>query len=194
MSVLETRLDTSESVVDDVFVNDVFLDDVEEPLSTTPEVSTTTSEEPLPTTPEVSTTTSEEPVVPEKPKENPTLDIESKAIVETFVDAIDGDFDMDTVMELVPKLIKHVQSYNKFTGPQKKKLVIKMLNHIIDITDTPYVDDATWDPIMKKLVPKLIDTLVEVNNGKLVLKKRKCTLLRVLMPSCCCSKPSATAE
>ncbi len=172
MSVVkETQLDTTESVVDTPAA------EVEAPAA---EVEASAAEDPLPPVP--------------APKAPVTLDIESKAIVETFVDAIEGDFDLNSVMELVPKLMKHVQTYGKLTGPQKKKLVIKMINHIIDITDTPYVDDATWDPIMKQLVPKLIDTLVEVNNGKLVLKKRKCMWLRIFLPSCCCSKPSATVE
>lgn len=176
MSVVkETQLDTTESVVDTPAVEEPVSEPapavVEEPSS---------NEDPLPPVP--------------APKAPVTLDIESKAIVETFVDAIEGDFDLNSVMELVPKLMKHVQTYGKLTGPQKKKLVIKMINHIIDITDTPCVDDATWDPIMKQLVPKLIDTLVEVNNGKLVLKKRKCLWLRMFLPSCCCSKPSATVE
>lgn len=181
MSVVkETQLDTTESVVDTPAV------EVEEPLPPAPENKPKKQLPPVPNpSPDKANTENKVEV---------TLDIESKAIVETFVDAIEGDFDLNSVMELVPKLMKHVQSYKKFTGPQKKKLVIKMINHIIDITDTPYVDDATWDPIMKQLVPKLIDTLVEVNNGKLVLKKRKCMWLRLFLPSCCCSKPSATVE
>ena len=181
MSVVkETQLDTTESVVDTPAV------EVEEPLPPAPENKPKKQLPPVPTPTPANANTENKVEV--------TLDIESKAIVETFVDAIEGDFDLNSVMELVPKLMKHVQSYKKFTGPQKKKLVIKMINHIIDITDTPCVDDATWDPIMKQLVPKLIDTLVEVNNGKLVLKKRKCMWLRIFLPSCCCSKPSATVE
>ena len=183
--VKETQLDTNESVVDTPDVVATSSDNVanSSDVVATPAAEENSVEDPLPPVPPVSA----------QPKAPVTLDIESKAIVETFVDAIEGDFDLNSVMELVPRLMKHVQTYGKLTGPQKKKLVIKMINHIIDITDTPYVDDATWDPIMKQLVPKLIDTLVEVNNGKLVLKKRKCALLRIFLPSCC-SRPSATVE
>ena len=38
-----------------------------------------------------------------------------------------------------------------FTGLQKRELVIKMVRHIIDITDGPG-NDAVWDPILKQLV------------------------------------------
>lgn len=182
-TVVDTNLDTTESVVDEV------------PPVTTEAPAETPAEAPATVADEPEKPKKQLPPVPVSNEKKPvTLDIESKAIVETFVDALEGDFDLNSIMELVPRLMKHVQSYKSLTGPQKKKLVIKMINHIIDITDTPYVDDATWDPIMKQLVPKLIDTLVEVNNGKLVLKKRKCTLLRLFLPSCCCSKPSATVE
>ena len=46
-------------------------------------------------------------------------------------------------MELVPKLMKHVQTYGKLTD--LKKLVIKMINHIIDITDTPLMMPGDYE-------------------------------------------------
>ena len=100
------------------------------------------------------------------------LDVESKAIIETMVDSLEG-FNMDNLVTLVPKLIQHVENYKNLNGKSKKGLVIKMLNHIIDITDCPG-DDAILDPIMKRLVPGMIDLLVEVDSGKLKLKKKTC--------------------
>ena len=43
-----------------------------------------------------------------------------------------------------------------------------MLKHIVDITDGPGNDDL-WDPIIKRLIPGIIDTLVEIDKGKLKL-------------------------
>jgi hypothetical protein len=100
------------------------------------------------------------------------IDVESKAIIETLVDSLEG-FSMDNLVTLIPKLIKHVENYKNLTGSNKKALVIKMLNHIIDITDCPG-DDDIFDPIMKRLVPGMIDLLVEVDSGKLKLKKKTC--------------------
>ena len=100
------------------------------------------------------------------------LDVESKAIIETMVDSLEG-FNMDNLVTLVPKLIQHVENYKNLNGKSKKGLVIKMLNHIIDITDCPG-DDAILDPIMKRLVPGMIDLLVEVDSGKSKLKKKTC--------------------
>jgi hypothetical protein len=106
------------------------------------------------------------------------LDVESKAIIETLVDTLEG-FSLDNIITLVPRLIQHVENYKNLSGENKKNLVIKMLNHIIDVTDCPG-DDDILDPIMKRMVPPLIDTLIEVNSGQLKLKKKpsfmKCIL------------------
>ena len=65
------------------------------------------------------------------------------------------------------------ENYKNLSGENKKSLVIRMLNHIIDITDCPG-DDAILDPIMKRMVPGMIDLLVEVDQGRLKLKKKNC--------------------
>ena len=47
-----------------------------------------------------------------------------------------------------------------------------MIEHVIDITDAPG-DDDIWDPVIKRMLPGVINLLVENNNGKLALKKPK---------------------
>lgn len=103
--------------------------------------------------------------------EVPSASIASKAIVETIIEEM-GGFSMEKIPLILPKLIIHVQIYKHMNGEQKKKTIISMLKHIVDITDGPGNDDI-WDPIIKKLIPGMIDALIEVNNGKLKLKKRK---------------------
>ena len=90
------------------------------------------------------------------------LDVESKAIIETLVDSLEG-FNVENLMKLLPRLIMHVENYKNLSGENKKALVIRMLNHIIDITDCPG-DDAILDPIMKRMVPGMIDLLVDVEH------------------------------
>jgi len=103
------------------------------------------------------------------------VDIESKAVIEMIIDDI-GEFSIESIPQLLPKLITHVQQYKTMTGKQKKDTIIRMLKHIVDVTDGPG-NDAVWDPIIKRLIPGLIDTLLAVENGKLKLKKRKRLLL-----------------
>ena len=114
------------------------------------------------------------------------MDIESKAIVESLGDL--EDFSISNLTKVLPKLMKHVENYKNLRGSQKRELVIKMIKHIIDITDGPG-NDEFWDPILKDLVPGLIDTLVEVNDGKLKIRTKKLNFLKVF----CCGKPKVDA-
>ena len=63
------------------------------------------------------------------------IDIESKALIETFSDL--EDFGVDKIMSILPKLMQHVENYKNLRGVQKRELIISMLKHIIDITDGP---------------------------------------------------------
>ena len=111
-----------------------------------------------------------------KPNKTPVsfvVDVESKAIVESMAEALDN-FTVDKLMTVLPRLISHVENYKNLTGPEKRSLVIRMLNHIIDITDCPG-DDEIWDPILKRLVPSIIDSMIKVENKQLRLRKKpKC--------------------
>jgi hypothetical protein len=99
------------------------------------------------------------------------VDIESKSLVKSLTESLDT-FSINNLMDILPKLITHVHHYKQLSGPEKKSLVINMINHIIDVTDGPGNDDI-WDPIMKKLVPEIIDTLIKVENKQIVLRKNK---------------------
>jgi hypothetical protein len=125
--------------------------------------------------------------VPAPPKKQVAflMDIESKAIVESLGDL--EDFSVSNLMSVLPKLMKHVENYKNLRGAQKRELVIKMVKHIIDITDGPG-NDEVWDPILKQLVPGLIDTLIQVNDGKLRLRKKPLSFLKVF-----CCKPKVEA-
>jgi hypothetical protein len=115
------------------------------------------------------------------------MDIESKAIVESLGDL--ENFSVSNLMLVLPRLMKHVENYKNLRGSQKRELVIKMIKHIIDITDGPGNDDV-WDPILKQLVPGLIDTLIQVNDGKLRLRKKPLSYLKVF---CCTGRPKVDA-
>lgn len=111
-------------------------------------------------------------VVPVEPKVVNPSDVEFKGIVETLIEEF-GDFSVETIPLVLPQLIAHVQIYKNMNGKQKKQTIINMLKHIVDVTDGPG-NDEVWDPIIKRLIPGLIDTLIAVENGKLRMKKPKC--------------------
>jgi len=111
-----------------------------------------------------------------------------KAVVETLQPLLE-DVSVENLMKIIPELIRHVEMYKNFTGEQKRNMVINMLKHLIDITDGPGNDDI-FDPILKRMVPSIIDTLVEVDKGRLKLtgkklKKLPCfTLFKGCVSSC----------
>jgi len=135
---------------------------------------TETVEEPLPVVPTPPVTPT--PSLQER-EDRFNADIEAKTIVETLAESMET-FNVEKLMEVLPQLMKHVQVYKNLNGEQKKKLVIKMINHLVDITDSPG-DDAIWDPILKRMVPSIIDTLVKVDQKKLVLRKKPKCLSKV---------------
>jgi hypothetical protein len=109
--------------------------------------------------------------------------IESKALIETIAPVMDN-FDIENIMDVLPQIIKHVQHYKNLNGTQKKDMIVAMLKHLIDITDGPGNDDI-WDPIIKRLIPSIVNTLVKVDQGKLKLNT-KAPCLRLF--SCCLPK------
>ena len=156
-------------------VKETNLDIVENESSTDPE----SVSPPLP----------EEKTVEEQSKKRVQVDflasIESKALVEAIAPLVE-DFKIESIMKVVPKIIKHVQKYKSLSGLEKKVMVVSMLSHIVDITDGPG-DDDLWDPIIKRLIPSIIDTIVMVDKGKLKLNTKKGGLLKLVSKlfSCC---------
>ena len=92
------------------------------------------------------------------------------AISKSLEDSI-KDLSLDNIIDLVPQLIKCVDKYKKLKGIEKKQLVIELINHFIDITDG-FGDDAIIDPILKKIVPSVIDNLIKVDKKQLKLKEK----------------------
>jgi len=109
--------------------------------------------------------------------------IESKALIETIAPVMDN-FDIENIMDVLPQIIKHVQHYKNLNGKQKKDMIVAMLKHIVDITDGPG-NDEIWDPIIKRLIPSVVNALVKVDQGKLKLNT-KAPCLRLF--SCCLPK------
>ena len=99
-------------------------------------------------------------------------------IIKNDVDAISKSLDdsikdlsLDNIIDLVPQLIKCVDKYNDLKGVEKKQLVVELINHFIDITDG-FGDDAIIDPILKQIVPSVIDNLIKVDKKQLKLKEQ----------------------
>ena len=118
----------------------------------------------------------------ERVKVDFTTDIASKALIESIAPVMD-DFKIENLLEVLPQIIKHVQTFKNLTGLQKKNMIVAMLRHLVDITDGPG-DDELWDPIIKRLLPGMVDMLVKVDQGKLKLNTNPCRSVLGIF-SCC---------
>ena len=134
--------------------------------------------------PEPPATESTAPVVvnSDRKKIDFTADIASKALLESIAPVMD-DFKIENIVEVLPQIIRHVQTFKNLSGSQKKNMIVSMLRHLVDITDGPG-DDDLWDPIIKRLIPGMVDMLVKVDQGKLKLNTSPCRSVLGIF-SCC---------
>lgn len=82
------------------------------------------------------------------------------------------NFSLGTVVDIIPHLIRCVEKYKNLSGIEKKRMVLELIDRFIDRTDG-FGDDAVVDPILKNIVPGVIDNLIKVEDKKLVLRKNR---------------------
>ena len=95
-------------------------------------------------------------------------DIETISIL--FSEELDN-FSLGTVVDIIPNLIRCVEKYKTLSGTEKKRLVLELIDRFIDRTDG-FGDDTVVDPILKTIVPSVIDNLIKVEDKKIVLRKK----------------------
>lgn len=88
------------------------------------------------------------------------------AKVEELRNAFADGFQFEDVNVVLKAAVSFAQ-VAELTGPERKALALQVLERVIDTTDTPWLPDNWTDPLMKKLLPGLIDTVVDAAQGKL---------------------------
>ena len=83
------------------------------------------------------------------------------------------DFAVNDIVKILPKIILHLDLYNKLNGLDQRQHIINIFKFIVDKTDGPG-NDEIFDPIIKQLIPDMIDLLIDVDKGKIKLKKSSC--------------------
>ena len=84
---------------------------------------------------------------------------------------------MTNLMPIVVELMQAVAEIPKLRGTEKKALVIDALRYMVDVTDAGSWDK--FDPVIRELIPLVIDSMLEVNKGKLTFKP--------ILPKGCCA-------
>jgi len=82
-------------------------------------------------------------------------------------------FSVNDILKILLKIILNLNLYNKLSGIDQRQHIIDIFKFIVDKTDGPG-NDEIFDPIIKQLIPDMIDLLIEVDKGKVKLKKKCC--------------------
>lgn len=89
-----------------------------------------------------------------------------KFILQNFPQGIDHGNTMEAVISCVRFL---AESKRKLTGQQKKKLIIDSLLLVLDETDSGILE--SFEPLIKVMIPTVVDNLIDVEKGKIKLNK-----------------------
>ena len=75
------------------------------------------------------------------------------------------------------EVLSEIKELYHLNGEQKKDLVIDVLHYVIDNTDAGVLEHL--DPVIKQVIPGVIDSLIKVENGQLVLEKPRNCLKKI---------------
>ena len=98
-----------------------------------------------------------------------------KQIIEMFPNGIQ----LENLIEATMIILKEVTKIYKLKAQHKIDLIVDILLYVIDNTDAGSLE--VFDPILKKMIPGVIDNLLKVDEGKLVIHNK--TLKEKLL--CC---------
>ena len=79
-----------------------------------------------------------------------------KTVEELKSEYIDDGLTKEDIPPILGRLMMETQKFKKLPGPQKKKLVIGVLNHLIEQIDEGE-KDSEFEIILKALVPPMVD-------------------------------------
>jgi len=89
-----------------------------------------------------------------------------KQIIEMFPNGIQ----LENLVEATVVTLKEVSKIYKLEAQHKIDLIVDILMYVIDNTDAGSLE--VLDPILKKMIPGIIDNILQVENGKLVINKK----------------------
>lgn len=101
--------------------------------------------------------------------------LELDRIVDEMVGKLgDGKVTMEDMVDLTLEAMRFMSDMKQLDGPTKKANVIYILQSLVRKTNAGEWD--VFDPLLIKLIPKVIDTIVSVEKGKIVInpKAKKC--------------------
>lgn len=100
--------------------------------------------------------------------------IDTKSLIKT-VDEIkseylDDGFTKEDIPPILGRLMMESAKFKKLPGPQKKKLVIGILNNLIEQIDDGE-KDSEFEIVLKSIVPPMVDSFATMLKAKQGLQK-----------------------
>lgn len=100
--------------------------------------------------------------------------IDTQSLVQTVEDIkieyLDDGFTKEDIPPILGRLMLETAKFKKLPGPQKKKLVIGVLNHLIEQIDEGE-KDSEFEIVLKAMVPPMVDSFAAMIKAKKQLAK-----------------------
>ena len=93
-----------------------------------------------------------------------------KTVEELKTEYIDDGLTKEDIPPILGRLMMETVKFRKLPGPQKKKLVIGVLNHLIEQIDEGE-KDSEFEIILKTLVPPMVDGFATMLKSKQAVAK-----------------------
>ena len=96
--------------------------------------------------------------------------IDAKGVI-TMVEDIKREYlgdglQKEDIPPIVAKLMMTAAKFDKLEGPQKKKLVVTILNHLIGEIDGDAEHDSEFEIVLKSMVPAMVDGFANMVKAK----------------------------
>jgi len=99
--------------------------------------------------------------------------IDSQSLVRTIeelkIEYIDDGLTKEDIPPILGRLMMESMKFKKLPGPQKKKLVIGVLNHFIEQIDDGE-KDSEFEIVLKSIVPPMVDSFATMMKTQKALK------------------------
>jgi len=100
--------------------------------------------------------------------------IDTQSLVQTVEDIkieyLDDGFTKEDIPPILGRLMLETAKIKKLPGPQKKKLVIGVLNHLIEQIEEGE-KDSEFEIVLKAMVPPMVDSFAAMIKAKKQLAK-----------------------
>lgn len=93
-----------------------------------------------------------------------------QAVEDIKLEYLDDGFTKEDIPPILGRLMLETAKFKKLPGPQKKKLVIGVLNHLIEQIDEGE-KDSEFEIVLKAMVPPMVDSFAAMIKAKKQLAK-----------------------